>query len=217
MTLIQTQAPAVQDLRTELATLTASRICHDLISPVGAISNGLELVALGGGLSDGPELQLITESCENANARIRFFRVAFGAASRTAMVSAAEVKSILAALTKGTRLSVQWDTTEDVSRADVQLAFLALQCAETALRRGGKVVLSPRDGSVTLTATADQVTCDPNLWHRLDAPHAPGQVMGTLDGVTPAQVQFALLPMLAADGNRPITVQSSDTQLVLTV
>ena len=42
-----------------LATLIGSRICHDLISPIGAIHNGLELLELSGGMSQTPEMQLI--------------------------------------------------------------------------------------------------------------------------------------------------------------
>jgi histidine phosphotransferase ChpT len=63
----------------ELTSLIGSRICHDLISPLGAIGNGVELLAMSE-VAKGPEMSLIAESVENANARIRFFRVAFGAA-----------------------------------------------------------------------------------------------------------------------------------------
>ncbi len=56
-----------------LATLIGSRICHDLISPIGAIHNGLELLELSGGMSQTPEMQLIVESCANARARVTFF------------------------------------------------------------------------------------------------------------------------------------------------
>ena len=61
----------------DLAALIASRICHDLISPIGAIGNGVELLAMepGGTL---PEMALISESVANANDRIRFFRICFG-------------------------------------------------------------------------------------------------------------------------------------------
>ena len=60
----------------KLATLVASRLCHDLVSPVGAISNGLELIALAG--TPGPEeMELIEQSCTSATARLNFFRVAF--------------------------------------------------------------------------------------------------------------------------------------------
>ena len=65
-----------------LAALVGSRICHDLISPIGAINNGLELLGMSGDMS-GPELELISDSVANANARIRFFRIAFGAAANS--------------------------------------------------------------------------------------------------------------------------------------
>ena len=63
----------------DLAALLGSRICHDLISPIGAIGNGLELLMMDGSAA-GPEMALISESVGNANARIRFFRVAYGLA-----------------------------------------------------------------------------------------------------------------------------------------
>ncbi len=62
----------------DLAALVGSRICHDLISPIGAIGNGVELVLLDAAVG-GPEVTLIADSVSHANARIRFFRIAFGA------------------------------------------------------------------------------------------------------------------------------------------
>ncbi len=63
----------------DLVALIGSRICHDLISPIGAIGNGIELIGLSGA-GAGPEMALISESVTNAQARIRFYyRVAFGA------------------------------------------------------------------------------------------------------------------------------------------
>ena len=60
-----------------LASLIGSRICHDLISPIGAIHNGLELVSLFGTVQHEAEISLITQSCQNSASRIKFFRVAF--------------------------------------------------------------------------------------------------------------------------------------------
>ena len=56
----------------DIAALIRSRICHDLISPIGAIGNGVQLLAMSCGAA-GAEMDLITESVQNANARIRFF------------------------------------------------------------------------------------------------------------------------------------------------
>jgi histidine phosphotransferase ChpT len=65
----------------DLAALVSSRICHDLLSLIGAINNGLELLNMSGASPIGPEMQLICDSVKSASARIRFFRIAFGAAS----------------------------------------------------------------------------------------------------------------------------------------
>jgi len=59
-----------------LAALIGSRICHDLISPVGAVGNGLELMQMAGGKLL-PEMALIEESVEAARLRILFFRIAY--------------------------------------------------------------------------------------------------------------------------------------------
>ncbi|WP_425038740.1 histidine phosphotransferase family protein [Primorskyibacter sp. S187A] len=207
----------MQDHRTQLATLIASRICHDLISPVGAISNGLELVSLGGGMSDGPEMSLISESCDNANARIRFFRVAFGTANDMAQVSALETRSILDAMTRGTRLQIVWPSDGDASRTDVQLAFLAIQCAEVALRRGGRIDISLAPNRVEIQASADTISIDPILWRHLDGPQATTRVLGEALDIAPAHVQFALLPLLAGDRARKPSYQATESDLTIVV
>ena len=62
----------------DLGALLCSRICHDIISPVGAINNGLELLEEGG--ADEDAMELIKASARNASARLQFARIAFGAA-----------------------------------------------------------------------------------------------------------------------------------------
>ncbi|MGF9692035.1 histidine phosphotransferase family protein [Rhizobium sp. 0TCS1.26] len=61
----------------DLAALLCSRVCHDVISPVGAINNGLELLDEGG--TDADALDLIRTSAQNASVRLKFARLAFGA------------------------------------------------------------------------------------------------------------------------------------------
>ena len=55
---------------TNLYELIGSRICHDLISPIGAIANGVELLGMSGAGETGPELDLINQSVDNASALI---------------------------------------------------------------------------------------------------------------------------------------------------
>ena len=78
--------------KTDLAALVGSRICHDLISPIGAIGNGVELMMMDRA-SASPELALIAESVASANARIRYFRVAFGTAGADQRIARSEVHS----------------------------------------------------------------------------------------------------------------------------
>ena len=94
----------------------------------------------------GPEVALISESVANANARIRFFRVAFGAATADQRMGRPEITSILADTTKGGRLTVDWLLPGDQARREVKLAFLAVQCLESAMPWGGRVTVDSAGG-----------------------------------------------------------------------
>ena len=137
-----------------LSALIGSRICHDLISPIGAINNGLELLGMTAGQSS-PEMALISESVENAAARIRFFRVAYGAAGEQ-MMGRPEIASILKDLTKGGRLEYEWEPEAPAPRAQVRLVFLAVQCIESSMPYGGKVTIKIDDGRWVLLGSANK-------------------------------------------------------------
>lgn len=189
-----------------LAALIGSRICHDLISPIGAINNGLELLGMAGG-SNTPEMDLIQESVGNASARIRFFRIAFGAAGEQ-MMGRTEVVSILKDLMEGARLDVAWGPMDAQPRSSVRLAFLALQCVETAMPYGGRVEISQQDGSWLLHGRADKLNIIEAIWSILATKDVP-------DDLRPAQVQFALLPLVAADDGRRIVTELNATEIKL--
>lgn len=172
----------------DLAALVGSRICHDLISPLGAIGNGVELLAMTSATA-GPELSLIADSVLAANARIRFYRVAFGAAPGDQRIGRPEVLSILADLTRGSRLAIDWQAAFDQSRADVKLAFLLIQCLESALPFGGRITIAAEAERWRLAGRAERLKVDAPLWAALhDGADRPA---GERD-LTPAQVQFGL-------------------------
>jgi histidine phosphotransferase ChpT len=196
---------------TDLTALLGSRICHDLISPLGAIGNGVELMMMTPG-SAGPELALISESVTNANARIRFFRIAFGASAAGQSVSRAEVRSILDDMTRGGRLTIDWGLAEDQARRDVKLFFLLIQCLEVALAYGGQITLRPLETGPgwQIAATAARMKIDPALWSRLSRRDASADL-------EPAQVQFALAAQELADRGLVLTPAVSDTSLTMHV
>ncbi len=197
--------------REDLAALVGSRLCHDLVNPLGAIGNGVELLGMTG-LPDSPELALIQEAVKEAQARIRFFRIAFGAASEDQEISDRESREILQALYDESRLRVAWINEGSKPRDQVKRAFLALNCAEAALPLGGSVTLiASGDGGVRLEAEAERITHDLALWQILEHPSEAGDV------VRPATVQFLLLRDAVAGAGRSARVSVSETSLTLEV
>jgi len=192
----------------DLAALIASRICHDLISPIGAIGNGVELLAMEPGATR-PEMALISESVANANARIRFFRICFGQASGDQRIARSEVASILGDLSRGGRVAYGWISPTDLSRREVRLVFLLLQCLESADTYGGKVSVVRSETGWSILAEAPRLKVDAGLWEVLTEPRAPAEIGA-------AQVHFALVPdELARQGRRLIT-EIGETTIRLT-
>ncbi len=187
--------------RASLAELIGSRICHDLISPIGAISNGVELISMGGDLN-GPEIGLIAESAENANARIRFFRIAFGAAPDGQMIGRQEILSILRDVTRGGRTAIEWEPEGDLPRSGVKTAFLVLQCFESAMPRGGHLSVRMLADNWAISGQSDALNFVPELWAMLSDPQSTGPL-------SPATVQFALAGLSAAEHGRDITLETS--------
>lgn len=174
----------------DLSALLGSRICHDLISPLGAIGNGVELLAMSGAGS-APEIALIAESVESANARIRLYRVAFGIASDNQGLGASEIRGILADVYRQSRMVVSWQIDGDCMRNEVKLAFLILLCYETALPWGGRVAVQRDDNTWTFHGTAERMSVADELWRMLET-------QGGTAELTSAQVHFALAPEAAA-------------------
>lgn len=185
-----------------LAALIGSRICHDLISPIGAVTNGLELLELSG-TAKGPELALVAESVASASARIQFFRLAFGVASPGQMTSGAEVASILAALYADGRISVNGFPPGDHPRPLVRALLLALLCAEQAVPFGGEIDISGQDRNWSVTARGSRLSPDQALWAMLEGANVN-------ISLPPGAVQFLMLPVALQDLNLKCSHQISD-------
>ena len=79
-------------LNPRVLELVSSRICHDLVSPVGAINNGVELIQELGEDAGAEAMQLIAASAVQASARLKCFRLAYGAAGTDKNIGFREVK-----------------------------------------------------------------------------------------------------------------------------
>ena len=162
-------------------------------------------------------MMLISESCANANARIRLFRIAFGLATENARVSETECRSVLNGVYDGTRIESLWHASGDLPRQEVQLAFLALLCLETSIPRGGRLSCERENWRWRLTASGARVTQPGQSWSEMamisNAPD-PDQVAFTF---SPAEVQFAMLPLLARTINRAPSVSWAQNEVEMII
>lgn len=177
----------------DYTALVVSRICHDLVSPLGAIANGVELLSMA---SAGPELALIAESVANANARIRSFRIAFGLAEPGQRVTRGELATLVSDLSQGGRMTLRWPVVSDIERREAKLVLLAVQCLETLMPWGADISVAQAGGRTIVEGRADRRRDAPDLLARLTSADAQ-------DAPEPAQVHFHFLPHeLAAQGRR---------------
>ncbi|MDO5658383.1 MAG: histidine phosphotransferase family protein [Paracoccus sp. (in: a-proteobacteria)] len=184
----------------QMTALLASRLCHDIISPLGAIGNGVELLQMTPdypGIAQSPEMMLIAESVEAARARIRAFRMAFGTASDGQRVSQGQLAEVIDDLNHSARLRVSLETGDDLPRADVKLVMLALMCMATAMPWGGRVTVTQNLRHWTITGEADRTQGnDRAVWAWLDADQP--------DMPDAAHMHFAVLGVTArAMGHHP--------------
>ncbi len=141
---------------TDLAALLCSRVCHDIISPVGAINNGLELLDEGG--ADADAMSLIRASARNASARLQFARIAFGAAGSAGMViDTGDAESVAGAFLRNEKPDFEWRGPRWLlPKNNVKLLLNLILVANAAIPRGGKinVVLGGTDSNPTFTVSS---------------------------------------------------------------
>ena len=141
----------------DLAALLCSRVCHDLISPVGAIVNGVEVLE-----DDKDEetrtfaLDLIKKSARQASAKLQFCRLAFGAAgSAGAQIETGDAEKAARGLLEDEKLKVTWNLPRELKpKNQVKLLLNMLLIAAGAIPRGGTVTIDPIEGSPGFRLTA---------------------------------------------------------------
>jgi histidine phosphotransferase ChpT len=165
----------------EFAALLCSRVCHDLISPVGAIVNGLEV------LDDNPKpedrdfaLELIRKSAKTASARLQFCRLAFGAAgSAGAQIDLGDAQTMARGHIEDGKATIVWNLPRLLlPKNRVKLLLNMLVIAQQTIPRGGTLMVDPigegeRMG-FRVTATGLNARLPQNIADLLNSSQAPG-------------------------------------------
>lgn len=200
----------------ELAALLCSRLCHDLMSPVGALSNGIELLVD----ETDPEMQkrcveLLEQSAKTSTDKLKYFRLAFGAAGGfgeyVPVEEAQDVINALAASAK--RVELKWAIADStLPKAAVKVMLNLSQIALDALVRGGTLDIgAERTGGnveIVARATAEKLAFDETIGLALQGQLDPSEISSR----TAAAHMIALL---AADMGGGLQFAMTDGALVL--
>lgn len=193
----------------ELASLLCSRLCHDLLSPVGALNNGIELLAD----EQDPEmrercLELLAESARASANKLKFFRLAFGAGGGFGdEIDTHEAHVALEGLYGADkRVELGWMVADDkLAKGAVKLLLNLAMIAGDALVRGGRldVGVERRGASLEMVIRAEgpRILVDPKLRETIAKGHSGGEV-------EPRAAGAWLAHTLAADAGG--TIQLSD-------
>jgi histidine phosphotransferase ChpT len=199
-----------------LAALIAGKLCHDFISPAGAISSGLDLLKDPSAQDMRDDaMGLIEASAKKMVALVSFARVAFGAATSAERFSGAELGALVAGLTEGGRATLDWKAEDDSyskaqSRALVNLAYLTM----AALPSGGTAAVSTRREADDLIIEG---LAEGNR-ARLKAEAVSGLAGQPLSEGLPGQwIQPYWLWLTAHDAGGSLDVQTGEGRVILTV
>jgi len=200
----------------DLASLLCSRLCHDLLSPVGALSNGLELLAD----ERDPEMRqrcfdLLDQSARISADKLKFFRLAFGAAGGFGeSVPVDEAKAVTEALVgDAKRVELNWALSADrLPKGAVKVLLNFAQIGLDALVRGGTldVGAESRNGAseIVVRATGPRIAFDQVIGRALEGKLEAGEL-------TSRTAAAHMLSMLAAQAGGGLQFMLSEEALVL--
>ncbi|MDF2764713.1 MAG: hypothetical protein K0S81_1707, partial [Rhodospirillales bacterium] len=152
-----TSTAVTVDLR--VCELLSSRLCHDLISPIGAVTNGIELIEEEGGRLAADALDLAGRSARQASRLLQFYRIAFGLGASFSGSRLAEVRDLAEGYLSGSRHRLDWPGHAEqplpagIGKLILNMVLLASDC----LPRGGRIGVATQaaEGWTAAAVTAE--------------------------------------------------------------
>lgn len=203
------------DLR--VAELLTSRLCHDLVSPIGAVNNGMEL--LEEDLEPdmlGDAVQLAAGSARQASATVQFYRLAYGQAGRQVDMGPDQLRQLAESYLRPQKATLDWHTDALIAQGPEGAGKLLLNLIALALEtlpRGGNIVAAaePSEGwRVRVSAEGQGVRLRDESRAALDSE-------ADVDSLTPRSVQGYFTQLVARRMGGKLEVEESADRLVLAV
>ena len=200
----------------KLAEMLCTRFCHDIIGPVGALSNGAEYLRDEMKNSSSMAADLIESSSKEAVARVQYYRQAYGHAANTSPASLTEMKGLAVNYFAGGKIKLNWsDKYTDMSNIAVtqtqkKLLLNVLIVAAAALIRGGRIDFEISGNQAIFTASGEKAALHENFRLCLDGKLSEEQIDARL-------IQCYYTYLLSGEANAQIKISESTELVVLTV
>jgi histidine phosphotransferase ChpT len=166
---------ALSDL--DLAALLSSRVCHDVISPVGAIANGIEVLdeSEGDAAMTKLAIDMIRSSARQANAKLKFCRIAFGAAgSAGSVIDMGEAGEVAKAFVGEEKVRLEWNVPrENRPKLEVKLLLNMMMLGITGIPRGGVVTVTVEGDAFNVRAQGERAKVAENIVGVIDGEFDP--------------------------------------------
>ena len=186
------------DLR--VLELLSSKLCHDLISPVSAINNGVELIEDIGGDVVGEAMKLIGSSAVQASRRLKLFRVAYGRAGSEENLPVKDVRQIVEQYFMGSKITAQWPDEVQIAsfverRGSLKALINMFVMAEEILAYGGSITLKRLEADDKTGCCLEIVGRSATL---AEASQAAMRGEGPVEDLTPRTIQSYITGRFAA-------------------
>ncbi len=201
--------------RTLLLEMLASRICHDLINPVGAIHNGIEFLDEMGTDSLEEALDLMRHSAIHATSKLKAFRLAYGAGGRDPSVKPEDMyTAIEELLTLENKITQEWDPHGEITTIPhngfSKILMGTFLLAIETLPKGGTLHAHIEGTRTHVTAKGDDFMLRETIIDSL-----AGEI--SIEDIDPRLVTSYLLGLSARDLGLNVTVEPSDTQITFII
>ncbi|GLQ22003.1 histidine phosphotransferase family protein [Algimonas porphyrae] len=193
-----------------LAALLCARICHDLVSPVGALGTAIEILDDDSNADMHDDaLALIKSSSRRASAKLKFLRLAFGAAgSAPGVLGTGEITALVDDMFDDAKADIVYDFHADgVEKSRARLLLNLAMLGVQAVPRGGSVTLSSTPDALSVVAVGPRARLDETVERALNG-RSPDH------GFDGRSIQPFYASMMAREGGGHVTASAEDEKVV---
>lgn len=195
--------------------LLCSRICHDLVSPVAAISNGVELLNEMGASGMDDAIGLLELSARQASVRLQLFRLSYGAGGSEALISGKMIYETFKNFIESDRVTLSWDLMNDVPDEDLPAGFFkvllnAMMFARECITKGGTITVKKDMNALMVIAEGPAVILRDGMREAFD------QAL-PIDQLSAKTVHAYVTGAFARGFDCPVTIIHEDNKLTLSI